>query len=393
MNAQRTLLGYEIRLKPRGVGRFLTVIFLSFWLCGWAIGEGFALWILIKGGYALLTGTPPDPGRAPLQVAPALAVGAFLLLWLTLWTFGGIAAFWALLSAVWAEDRIIARADGILLETARGPFRFRREFPRDRLRRIVLGHRNALVLDTDRVRVPLSDLGTSEEREEAAESLRKELGLSASVAEGTELPQGWQEIITPEGERAVTQDTTVRKKQARVATGVTVGLFAVTFVIVRKSLVQPGLLPLAVIFIAASIGLATGSAWLVFGRIEYRLGAASITVRRRFRSGVRDLFEARRLEITTRTDSDSDDWYSLEGLSSEAAAKGRRKIVSVLHDPTVPRMLGAWLSRTAGIPLEDKASRAARMAEVAGLIAQLGQSGRFGRGAATMIRRSQGKQP
>jgi hypothetical protein len=56
-----------------GLARYGSAAFLIFWLCGWAAGECFAIWALVKGS---------TPGFAKL----------FLLVWLTFWTFGGFAA-------------------------------------------------------------------------------------------------------------------------------------------------------------------------------------------------------------------------------------------------------------------------------------------------------------
>ena len=48
--------GFEARLRRTGIGRYFGASFLAVWLCGWAFGETFVLWILVRGGIALLTG-------------------------------------------------------------------------------------------------------------------------------------------------------------------------------------------------------------------------------------------------------------------------------------------------------------------------------------------------
>src|SRR5215831_16294192 len=107
MAVERTIEGFRLTLKSQGAGRYASAAFLAFWLCGWAVGEAFALWMLIRGAWALLTGAPPDAGRAPLAVGPALIAGLFILMWLTLWTVGGIAAMSELLRLLWGEDRLV----------------------------------------------------------------------------------------------------------------------------------------------------------------------------------------------------------------------------------------------------------------------------------------------
>ena len=81
-----------MRLRPRGIGRFFSAGFLGLWLCGWAAGEAIVLWLLIQGAAALLTGRPPEPGRAPLDPAIALVAGLFMIFWLAFWTAGGALA-------------------------------------------------------------------------------------------------------------------------------------------------------------------------------------------------------------------------------------------------------------------------------------------------------------
>jgi hypothetical protein len=363
MIGERTLEGRMFRLRPRGVGRFFSAAFLLFWLCGWAIGEGVVLWLLVRGGYALITGTPPDAGRAPLETGPALAVGAFLLVWLSFWTLGGIAAIGAVLQLLWAEDRIIAGHTGIAFHWSRGPFRGRREYPRDRVRAIgVTTHqRRSLVLETDTERIELSSLGTLAERQQAVEAMRAMLKLSPSREAA--LPKGWEEAITPEGERVVVPNAATRRVQARAAWMTALGMSAVALWMLQLVGRQPALIPFAVLTVLAAAGLAWGAAWLAYGRKEFRLGAGSVTLRRRFRSKVRDLFEAQSLELTARLDSDGDEWFELKGSAGESSrpAGGRwpgqsdqsRTFVSKMNDSTVPRHLGSWMARTAGVPFTD----------------------------------------
>jgi hypothetical protein len=401
MTGTRTAEGWEVRLKPQGFGRFLSAGFLAFWLCGWAIGEGFALWFLIKGGQAVLTGTSPEPGKAPLEVGPALAMGGFLLVWLAFWTLGGVAAFGALLHSLWAEDRLVAGPGGLTVRRIRGPFRRTRVYARDRVRGLTIQPpKGRLVLETDRDLVVLSELGTPEERVEAVGAIRSELMLQEPSQTNVELPQGWEEVVTPEGERAVTQSPRNRKIQAGIAAVAALGMSVVALVIINQAMTQPGFIPGVILSFAATAALAWGAAWLAHARTEYRIGSGFVTFRRRFRSTVRDLFETRRLELTVRSDSDGDEWYGLDGLSSDAPApapsgyarwtsKERRTIVSVLHDPIVPRRLGAWMARAATLPLTDATTPEARRAEIVDLTVQLEQAGPLGRFAARLVQKAQ----
>jgi hypothetical protein len=400
MHAEGIPQGSEIRLAPRGAGRWFSAAFLLVWLCGWALGEAFALWFLIKGAIALLSGNPPDPGREPLEVGPAVAIGAFLILWLLLWTVGGIAAMAELLRLTWAEDRLAVRGGSLIVQRRRGPFRTVREIGRDTIRHIALAPRNdRLVVETDRSTVEVSTLGTRDERAQAIAVLRAGLGLSeATAARDAALPEGWQEIITLEGERALVPDLATRRTQARVASVVTLGAAAVTFLIGRAALGEPSLFALAFIALAATIALGWGAVWLARGRNEWRIGSGRLTLRRRYGAEARQVFEARRLEITVSSDSDGDDWFEL-AASSEIATelpapqrtagrpKHRRTITRAMSDASTPRRLGAWLARATGMTLEDHSAPEFREAEVARLREQLAGSGPFGKWAVKSIGR------
>src|SRR5262249_40599299 len=117
-------------LRPRGIGRFFSAAFLVFWLAGWVVGEVFAAVVVGGGAIALLAGSP-GPGREPLAWGPALAIGAFLLVWLALWTLGGFLAMRELLRLTWAEDLLTVEPDGLTIEHHLGPFRSRRHFTRE----------------------------------------------------------------------------------------------------------------------------------------------------------------------------------------------------------------------------------------------------------------------
>src|SRR5690349_10476274 len=101
MIGERTNEGWQLELRTMGPPRYDGAACLAVWLCGWAAGEAFALGMLGRGAIAVRTATPPDPGRQPLEIGAALAMGAFLLVWLSLWTLGGIAAGSELLRLLW----------------------------------------------------------------------------------------------------------------------------------------------------------------------------------------------------------------------------------------------------------------------------------------------------
>src|SRR5262249_27742451 len=135
MLVARTPEGWQLRLKSHGAGRYVTSVFLALWLCMWVMGEGFALWILVAGADALVTGRLFVRGGAPLGWGPAVMVGVFLIAWLALWTFGGIAALAELTRLLWGEDRITVASGRLTVTWSRGLYHTGRSFERDAIRR------------------------------------------------------------------------------------------------------------------------------------------------------------------------------------------------------------------------------------------------------------------
>ena len=385
--------------------------FLLFWLTGWAFGEAFALWFLGKGVAALLSGEAPQ-GSA-LETAPIFAIGAFILFWLVFWTFGGVMAIRELLRILWGEDRILVSGSGLRVTHLVGPFRATKEYSRDVIRGFVLTRKySALAMETAKDQVELSRLGTLEERQDATKELRRELGLTETVLPGpgvegapVTLPKGWEEIITPEGERALVPDLRNRANQARVVGVLALVMAIATFAVASHAITSPGLIPGAVIATLATLGLAWGTLWLVRGRKEWKIGGGRLMLRRRFGSTLQEEFQAERLEITVHRDSDGDEWYALEAIAggeppvdvtkplevARHVRKHRRQIVSVIHDPAVPMRLGAWLARAAGVPLEDRSTPEVRQMEIKVLKGQLDASGPLGKFALKLIEKAEAK--
>lgn len=403
MIGERTHDGWQLRLRSRGGGRFLGAGFLAFWLCGWAVGEAFALWLLVKGAFALWTGTPPDPGRAPLEVGPAVMAGLFLLVWLALWTLGGIMAASELLKLLFGEDRITIASGRLAVRWLRGPVRGGRAFERHEIRRVLLaGRDDRLALDTERGRVELSALGTRAERVAAARAIRNELGL-AEASESVGLPREWEVIVTPEGQRALVANRDTRRKQARFASVVTLVLATVAFVLAREAVRHGELWFPAAIVLGFAVAAVAGTLWLGRGRWEWQLGSGRMVLRRRYGASVREVFTAGRLVLDQSSDSDGDTWHELAALPAAAApeeparpmkpswrsARPRhaRAIARRMNDAAAVRELAAWLARETGLPLEDRTTPHAREAQLAELRALLAKAGPLGRWAGRLVDR------
>jgi hypothetical protein len=324
-----------------------------------------------------------------------------MIVWLTLWTIGGVCAMRELLRMLWSEDRISTATGALTVSRRLGPFRTRRTIPREELTAVyVLPRAGALVAETATESIELSTLGSCAKRERVAAALRTEFGLDLGqdVETGTSPPDGWQEIVDAEGHPALVTDLRNRRIQARIVIVMAVGAATVAFLLVRASVHDSDLIPLAAMAVAAAAGLGWGASWLARGRLEWRIGSGSLLLRRRHGSRVRDLFEARALELTFSSDSDGDHWFELEAIapelperSSQASKKERRRVARVINDPREPRRLGRWLAKRAGLPFVDRVPVSHRAEELARLKAELPKAGALGRMALRLIEKAESR--
>ena len=82
------------------------ILFLLVWLCGWSIGEWFALSEILRGGLG-----GPD---------------VFLVFWVTLWSAAGAAALSIVLWQLFGVERLFVTGGALVKETGIGPLRRRR---------------------------------------------------------------------------------------------------------------------------------------------------------------------------------------------------------------------------------------------------------------------------
>jgi len=130
--------------RPSGWVRFFVAGFLAFWLCGWGVGEWFALRLVVGA----------MQGGAESQAAKALAhpvgwmVGGFILTWLLFWSWGGLAALVELLRLVAGRDELTILNDEYVVWRGVGPFGVERRFRREQLRELYVRRRSRdLVLE------------------------------------------------------------------------------------------------------------------------------------------------------------------------------------------------------------------------------------------------------
>ena len=92
--------------------RWFLVVFLSFWLCGWAVGEVFVAGLLLYGLF-VGDGLWQEAGNA---VSIGLLI--FMLAWLGGWTVGGLFAMYAWLWNIAGRQIVTVGVDGIRIENA-----------------------------------------------------------------------------------------------------------------------------------------------------------------------------------------------------------------------------------------------------------------------------------
>jgi len=390
----RTFQGLEVTLKATGYGRFGGAAFLLVWLAVWVVGEVLVGWILIRGGWSLLTGLPPGEGREMLETAPALGAGVFLLFWLAFWTLGGVLAGRELLRLLAGRDRLVLRPDALMVERGFGLFRARQEISREQVRRFHgRAHGNILFADTIRGGIELTRYGTAAEFDELAAALNADWKLSPDAPPGGVLPVGWNEMLAPEGDAILVKDPVVRRKQAAVAWFVFLLLAPVAAYILQASIAQLSLLALGAI-VAVGAGFAGWGAYqLTYCRDEWVLGTGSMRLQRRSRGRAEPRFEAAALRLREEKDSDGDPWFKLVAVSAAAspalslreARRHERVVMGVAGDPTEVRNLGRWLAQRCGLPLQDGTTAEAKAQETELLRAQLAASGRLGRWVARRL--------
>ena len=367
MPLERTAAGLEATLRPKGVARLAAAGFLSVWLCGWAAGETFAVYMLRNAPRTL------NEGR--------LVVTAFFLVWVSFWTLGGLFALREWLRLLWSEDRVVVDPEALRIHRRLGPFRWTTTLTRSDVQRIyTLPRRSRLLAQTSDKTVEITALAGRVECEALARDLREALRLGETSPDGATPagpPQGWTEVVDADGRLAVVQEPATRAMQAKIAWALASLLAVPTLLLSSRILDQPRWGALAAMLAAATVMSAWGAWRLSTTRLEWRLGSGRLSLRRRSGSGAIDLFEAGSLELVERTHSHGDSWFTLDAVAVGGAT--RRRIAQSVAGPFIPRRLGTWLSGRASVRFDDRTTEAGRAQDLDAALAQLEASGRLGR--------------
>ena len=330
--------GEEIVLRPTGLLRYLPAAFLAFWLCGWAVGEVVVL-VLLLGPVAApfleaARGVLPfGVGRVPVPTGSLpLPVLAFLALWLTFWTWGGIAAVWELLRLLAGSDRYVLRPGSFAYRRAAGPFGKTRLFRAGSVGAIVDRRRKSQLVAVVAGKEILLSAGVPAElgpwlagRLRAALGLEgtggategREAGAEASAAIAPPVPSQWRATPRPEGGVVLAAPSGMSRKTAGcallVAVVVTSGAGALVAAAAGNRGRIDGIVGLATAASVLAIVVDALCLWAAFardawvfvrGRVERVRRVGPWVWRRSVRNGT--------LVATLSTDDDGDDWFTLE---------------------------------------------------------------------------------
>ena len=293
-------------------------------------------------------------GRSIIDRAPGFEIGivfvyVFLVVWVTFWTFGGLAAWYQFLRAIAGSDRVSVSGSALEVTRRAGPFRRRRRFERAELRRIRLrSHDKALVADLRSKSVTITKLGTAIERESLAGWLRNALGIDSG-------PPPLDPLVAPPGWHVERRDATLRLSRPAgsrrmtgwVMAGLTaVGVYAWWVDVTRNG---PASFGTAVVLVV----IALASAWVLFAREEWLIASRRLDYRLQFGPFVREaMFREGQLEVTRSTDSDGDTHYKLVIRDDTK----KRTITSSVFDDAELMDCARWLEFTTGFRLVLKSA-------------------------------------
>lgn len=341
------IAGSSTSLRASGIVRYISATFLVVWLAGWALGEVVALGfliMLIRSAVGSAAGLPwPIPGGDWIAGGAAGFVFLFLLVWLTLWTFGGLAAFNELLRSLAGEDHISVQPAGVELVRRAGPLRRTRTFDRSLIRRVRMRrHDKAVVMDTPAGTELITSYGTDDERRTMTEWLRRQLSLpdDGSRVDTAVAPPGWTMTI----ESGATRLSRSSQQARRVGAMMAWAIVAVMGLIWYGS-TQSGSAFGSVVALGLTVLLASAAAWVTWSRREWLVRHGQLTSHRRFVTWDWErTFTGARLELEESTDSDNDTRYELKVIDEQ----GKRTIASDVNDEADIVDLARWLSARTG---------------------------------------------
>ncbi len=349
--------GWRVTFRAQGAARFLVAGFLGFWLCGWAMGEAFALGALLSGlrewlAPGLELSWLPQKLRMHGTPWPVLV---FLSLWLTGWTVGGCFALYQFLRMLVGVDRVRWDHEGLEVVQCAGPFGSRRREAWADVAELLVRPPARIVAQTRKGLWVLTSGGSLEDRRELGAmlvaALREARGTDGEAQASAEsAPTGWKEAFGDDGRTALVSDPGPRIAGAFVAGLIAAGLGTAALAVVSHAR-EAGAWVGATILTLFALALASAAAWLALGRVELRPSHGSLRRVKRFlgREWTTE-FAPALLLLQSETDSDGDERWSLVVSGPD----GKATLATDLHVPGAARQMGLWLTRRTDVPLEGQ---------------------------------------
>jgi hypothetical protein len=270
----------------------------------------------------------------------------FLVVWLTLWTIGGLAALTELARSLVGADHVGLTDAGFEVIRRAGPFRRRAAFERSTIRRLRVRPRDhAVVVDTTKGTRVVTTFGLAADRDALAAWLRQHLALPDADGGTGALPAGWD--LRVEGD--ATHLSKIRPR-ARFARSLIAWLVAGTVATAWYQFLPMGLSAESVPALVLVLLLAVGAAFSTWGRREWVARPGELTFHRGFAMWTSErTFKSARLEVMHDTDSDGDSHYKLVVTDAE----GRKTVHSQLHDSGEIVDLARLVAGRTGFPLKS----------------------------------------
>jgi hypothetical protein len=338
------------QLCSTGWARYFDAAFVFVWLVFWAIGELVGLALLLAMLASAVSAALGRPLALASRVAPTDGSVSFfllfLLLWTALWTLGGVAGVTHLLRRLDGDDSVEITAVGLRLVRRAGPFRRRREIPRESIRRVRLRSRSkTIVLDTTDGTVQLSDLGTAAERASLLQWLMDRLDLAGpdrALWLERETPPKDRDVEMQGGETIITFPS---RRGRTLRTRIMLTLVALCSLGWINAVWRADRSPSSGESGAAGLTLfvAVAAIWLAWERSEWIVRPGHMRLRRRFVGWTlreQSFAAPSTFEVEHHRDSDDDDRYKLV-----VRGGGRHRVLSTaLYDPYELAALAEWLS-------------------------------------------------
>jgi hypothetical protein len=353
LNTEPSGSGLQATLRAQGLLRYFQAAFLCVWLCGWAVGEWFALRMLallveaVTGHAYLAAWFPPLGGQPPSEaVLPFFFV--FIAFWISMWTFAGLNSVQQLLALFFGRDVVRWGRDGLEHWLPWLASRTRLEAQDITGFRI---HRGNIVADGRKRATRITGMGSEEERRQLASLLdawRASTGVPVPLpADESPLP----EFVAVHDETGAV--ALMRPRGTRRTTGVLMGVVGLALLggLVSLFSQKSGVsLVLGVTFLGllGAVCLYV-SLWLLAVRETWHIGQNRLERRREMFGRVSSTeFTPLALELQSRVDSDGDTRWDLV-----VSGGGRRQVLTgSIDDPNPPLTLGEWLAERTGAHLD-----------------------------------------